>query len=72
VAKLFLCVIKHHGINAFARREVKFNAFLTPVLDVGEFSASRLSPLNPGKEAVMRIAFVVACAQGIYGHGEIE
>jgi hypothetical protein len=41
--------------------EVKFHAFLTPALDVGEFSASQLCPLIPGKEALMRIACVAAC-----------
>jgi len=40
-AKLFLCAIKLHGINTLARMEFKFHTFLTLVLDVGEFSASR-------------------------------
>jgi hypothetical protein len=72
MAKLSLCVIKQDGINAFARREVNFHAFSTPVLDVGEFSDSRFCPLIPGKEALMRIEFVAASVQGISGHGKVE
>jgi hypothetical protein len=71
-AKLFLHVIKYHGINALARMEVKFHAFLTPLLDVGEFSTSCLCPLIPGKEALMRTARVAACAQGISGHLSLQ
>jgi hypothetical protein len=72
MATLSLCVIKQDGINAFERREVNFHAFSTPVLDVGEFSASHFCPLIPDKEALMFIAFVAACVQGISGHGKVE
>jgi hypothetical protein len=52
--------------------EVKFHAFLTPVFDVGKFSASRLCPLIRGKEDPMRNACVATCAQEIYRHGKIQ
>jgi hypothetical protein len=52
---LFLCATKHHGTNAFEKMEVKFHAFLTPVLDVGEFSVSRICPLIRGKKTWSRV-----------------
>jgi hypothetical protein len=38
---VFLCSINYHYIKAYGGMEIYLDAFLTSVLDVGEWSASR-------------------------------
>jgi hypothetical protein len=45
--KLFLQLIKHHTMKTYWGVEVKFQAFLTSVLDGGEWSASRPDSFTP-------------------------
>jgi len=49
--KLPLCLTTYHVMKTYGRMEVQFHAFLTSVLDGGEWSISRpdLSPRSPGK-----------------------
>jgi len=54
--KLFLSVIKHHVMKSYWKVEVQLHAFLTSVLDVGEWSGSRSGRfIPPGRERLVPI-----------------
>jgi hypothetical protein len=48
--KLFLCLTSNHVMKTHGRLEVQLHAFVTSVLNGGEWSASRLGLFTPGIE----------------------
>jgi hypothetical protein len=48
-------LIKHHSLKTYWVVEVNLHAFLTSILDGGEWSASRPVALHPGEELVIPI-----------------
>jgi hypothetical protein len=53
--KLSLCLTKHHAMKTYGGVKVQFYAFLTSVLDGGDWSASPPGRFNPEERAPVPI-----------------